>query len=231
MPKTINLVFKAALIICCYMNYKDAKPYSSFSKIFSQQREPVEKEAVKKNHRSVKLIDIVTVILWFPAHTSSQYSAGKSSNVILYYTSLGCFNEGRFLVICLSVLKIVVRQSEFKAENMNSLIKHLNHWYWIDEGDFASKRTFTFLMLLFLMMESEDSERPPWWNSACASRLGWCLAVSPVPIEISRCCCNHWELSNLLRKRLRLDRNQLTFFKEMCIACELLGKPRWWLGF
>lgn len=45
------------------MNYKDAKPYSSFSKIFSQQREPVEKEAVKKNHRSVKLIDIVTVIL------------------------------------------------------------------------------------------------------------------------------------------------------------------------
>lgn len=149
MTKTINLVFKAALIICCYMNYKDAKPYSSFSKIFSQQREPVEKEAVKKNHRSVKLIDIVTVILWFPPHTSSQYSAGKSSNVILYYTSLGCFNEGRFLVICLSVLKIVVRQSEFKAENMNSWIKHLNHWYWIDEGDFASQRTFTFLMLLF----------------------------------------------------------------------------------
>ena len=40
-------------------------------------------------------------------------------------------------------------------------VKHLNHWFWIDEGDFASKRTFTFLMLLFSMMESEDSEGLP----------------------------------------------------------------------
>ena len=48
-----------------------------------------------------------------------------------------------------------------RPENAFVAVKHLNHWYWIDEGDFASKRTFTFLMLLFSMMESEDSEGLP----------------------------------------------------------------------
>lgn len=39
---------------------------------------------------------------------------------MLYSKSLGCFNKGRLLIICLSVLKIVTKHSEFKAENMNS---------------------------------------------------------------------------------------------------------------
>ena len=48
-----------------------------------------------------------------------------------------------------------------RPENAFVSVNHLNHWFWIDEGDFASKRTFTFLMLLFSMMESEDSEGLP----------------------------------------------------------------------
>lgn len=48
-----------------------------------------------------------------------------------------------------------------RPENTFVSVKHLNHWFWIDESDFASKRTFTFLMLLFSMMESEDSEGLP----------------------------------------------------------------------
>lgn len=40
-------------------------------------------------------------------------------------------------------------------------VKYLDHWFWISEEDFASKRTFTFLMLLFSMMENEDPEGLP----------------------------------------------------------------------
>lgn len=40
-------------------------------------------------------------------------------------------------------------------------VKHLNHWFWVEESDFPSKRTFTFVMLLFSMMESEESEGLP----------------------------------------------------------------------
>ena len=40
-------------------------------------------------------------------------------------------------------------------------VQYLDHWFWINEEDFASKRTFTFLMLLFSMMENEDPEGLP----------------------------------------------------------------------
>ncbi|MCG6931000.1 MAG: hypothetical protein LJE64_10645 [Desulfofustis sp.] len=40
-------------------------------------------------------------------------------------------------------------------------VKHLDHWFWIDESDFASKRTLSFVMLLFSMMEGGESEGLP----------------------------------------------------------------------
>ena len=40
-------------------------------------------------------------------------------------------------------------------------VRYLDHWYWVNEEDFASKRTFTFLMILFSMMETEESEGLP----------------------------------------------------------------------
>ena len=33
-------------------------------------------------------------------------------------------------------------------------VRYLDHWYWIDNRDFLSKRTFTFLMVLFSLTES-----------------------------------------------------------------------------
>jgi len=35
------------------------------------------------------------------------------------------------------------------------------HWYWIDDNDVASKRTFTFLMILFSLAETGQSSAAP----------------------------------------------------------------------
>ncbi|MFT5731144.1 MAG: hypothetical protein ACI8PB_005339 [Desulforhopalus sp.] len=48
-----------------------------------------------------------------------------------------------------------------KPEKPFVSVKYLDHWFWINEDDFASKRTFTFLMLLFSMMENEEPEGLP----------------------------------------------------------------------
>ena len=48
-----------------------------------------------------------------------------------------------------------------QPENEFVSVRHLDHWFWVDESDFPSKRIFTFVMLLFSMMESEDTEGLP----------------------------------------------------------------------
>jgi hypothetical protein len=40
-------------------------------------------------------------------------------------------------------------------------IQYRDHWFWIDENDFSSKRTFTFLMILFSLTESGGDKRLP----------------------------------------------------------------------
>ena len=39
-------------------------------------------------------------------------------------------------------------------------IRYRNHWFWIDDRDLKSKRTFSFLMLLFSFTESEKAYAP-----------------------------------------------------------------------
>jgi hypothetical protein len=48
-----------------------------------------------------------------------------------------------------------------KPEKPFVSVNYLDHWFWINEDDFTSKRTFTFLMLLFSMMENEAPEGLP----------------------------------------------------------------------
>jgi hypothetical protein len=36
-----------------------------------------------------------------------------------------------------------------------------SHWYWIEDTDIASKRTFTFLMILFSLAETGPSTAAP----------------------------------------------------------------------
>ena len=40
-------------------------------------------------------------------------------------------------------------------------IPYRNHWYWIDDTDIASKRTFTFLMILFSLAETGQGAAAP----------------------------------------------------------------------
>ena len=40
-------------------------------------------------------------------------------------------------------------------------VAYKGHWYWIDDTDIASKRTFTFLMILFSLAETGQSTAAP----------------------------------------------------------------------
>jgi len=40
-------------------------------------------------------------------------------------------------------------------------VPYLGYWYWIDQADIASKRTFTFLMILFSLAETGQSAAAP----------------------------------------------------------------------
>ena len=40
-------------------------------------------------------------------------------------------------------------------------VKYRDYWYWVDDGDFRSKRTFAFLMILFSLTETGGKEGLP----------------------------------------------------------------------
>ena len=48
-----------------------------------------------------------------------------------------------------------------KPENAFVSVKYKDYWYWIDERDFSTKRTFTFLMILFSLAETGGSQKLP----------------------------------------------------------------------
>ena len=40
-------------------------------------------------------------------------------------------------------------------------VTYKGHWYWIDDTDIASKRIFTFLMILFSLAETGQAAAAP----------------------------------------------------------------------
>jgi hypothetical protein len=40
-------------------------------------------------------------------------------------------------------------------------IRYRNNWFWIDDTDLASKRMFSFLMMLFSLTETGDKSGAP----------------------------------------------------------------------
>jgi hypothetical protein len=56
---------------------------------------------------------------------------------------------------------IDIRSSEDKPDDVYVAVKYRDHWFWIDDRDFRSKRSFAYLMLLFSLTESGGKEGLP----------------------------------------------------------------------
>lgn len=54
-----------------------------------------------------------------------------------------------------------VNCSSEKPERAFVAVKYADHWFWIDKGDFPSKRIFAFLMILFSLTETGGQEGLP----------------------------------------------------------------------
>ena len=47
-----------------------------------------------------------------------------------------------------------VKSSADKPDFVFTAVKYRDHWFWIDDRDMRSKRTFAFLMILFSLTET-----------------------------------------------------------------------------
>ena len=56
---------------------------------------------------------------------------------------------------------IKINHSKEKPEDAFVAVKHHDYWFYIDRGDIISKRTFTFLMILFSVTETGGKEGLP----------------------------------------------------------------------
>jgi len=56
---------------------------------------------------------------------------------------------------------IDIKSDTNKPEKAYTAVNYQDYWYWIDDRDFKSKRSFAFLMILFSMTESGGKEGLP----------------------------------------------------------------------
>lgn len=56
---------------------------------------------------------------------------------------------------------IDIKSSSDKPENAYVAVRYNDHWFWIDDRDFKSKRTFAFLMIISSTTETGGSEGLP----------------------------------------------------------------------
>jgi hypothetical protein len=56
---------------------------------------------------------------------------------------------------------VKIHSGAMPAPDAYAAIPYRGQWYWIDDADIASKRTFTFLMILFSLAETGQSAVAP----------------------------------------------------------------------
>ena len=54
-----------------------------------------------------------------------------------------------------------IHSSKSKPADAYVTVPYRNHWFWIDDRDLKSKRTFAFLMMLFTLAETGEKENLP----------------------------------------------------------------------
>ena len=57
--------------------------------------------------------------------------------------------------------RIKIHAAVDKPEQPFVCVKYKDHWFWIDDGDFYSKRVFTFMMIMFSLTESGSKQGLP----------------------------------------------------------------------
>lgn len=56
---------------------------------------------------------------------------------------------------------IKINHGKRKSNYAFTAVKYRDYWFWIDDRDFKSKRTFAFLMVLFSLTETGGKEGLP----------------------------------------------------------------------
>jgi len=56
---------------------------------------------------------------------------------------------------------IEIHNSKNKPTDAYAAVNYRNHWFWIDDRDLKSKRSFAFMMMLFTLAETGEKENLP----------------------------------------------------------------------
>ena len=111
---------------------------------------------VPKNDREIAMItrSIMQIMMGLAAEVEIPASHVKEGRVaaVLAQNSVPGETLGKLLRIKNAVDKPV---DAFVA------VKYRDHWFWVDDCDFASKRIFSFVMLLFSLTETGGREGLP----------------------------------------------------------------------
>ena len=54
-----------------------------------------------------------------------------------------------------------IRCSKEKPKRAFVAVDYRDHWFWVDDRDLVSKRTFSFMMLLFTLSDTGERENLP----------------------------------------------------------------------
>jgi hypothetical protein len=56
---------------------------------------------------------------------------------------------------------IHIRCSKNRPVDSYVAVKYRNHWFWVDDRDLKSKRSFAFMIMLFSLAETGEKENLP----------------------------------------------------------------------
>ena len=59
------------------------------------------------------------------------------------------------------VAQVRIFSSMLPPQTAFTSVRYADHWFWIDDEDYSSKRAFTFLLLLSALVESAGDGRAP----------------------------------------------------------------------
>jgi hypothetical protein len=56
--------------------------------------------------------------------------------------------------------KILVHSSDKEPEDAFTAVKYKGAWFWVDDHDLVAKRVFSFIMLVFTLLDNNKESAP-----------------------------------------------------------------------